>query len=412
MKTKSPAIHLGSIFNLNQTIFVISILLLTVVTQANQCSDLFQMKTRTKVNSDVKEYIWSNNSDLFLYKAGADQFVIHTASKKEIPLGHDRIIFSNEGNSVSVFSTLLKKLITYSGTDLAIQSKAIDADFIVDIRGQSVIAERNQQKGFFIFSLQTGELLHHVTNAGRYLNLKNSDSVGFVTEPNIVGLAEGKVIIEKIELKNLTAEHQKINSMQFDQVDPNYKSDDFLKVKSGNDEWLIRKTNLSKYKIDKSFIRAYDVDPEKKIFVIQTTDSLAIYKNGELDMIKKFNNPSEIEVVGYSQRESVYLAYDAKREKLFSMMTIWDSIQFGPDADITFFKPKMVGQSTILFQKPNGQFYRWGLRENQTDKNRLSVATVPPDIAKGVSDSPRFVAYYNKKTAQWEFKEIVMGDKK
>ncbi len=100
----------------------------------------------------------------------------------------------------------------------------------------------------------------------------------------------------------------------------------------------------------------------------------------------------------------MYLAFDAKLGKLFSMMTFWggeSNIQMGPSADLTLFMPKMVGLGTLLYQGVDQRFYRWGLRTNQ-------IENVPENIAKGVSNRPRFVAYFNHKFEKWEFKEIVM----
>ena len=244
------------------------------------------------------------------------------------------------------------------------------------------------------------------------MKLKYSKSAAFVTEPNIKGLTTQKGVVENVSLNDLTTEFQTIHRQVFDDVDPNYKSDDFLKVKSGTHDKLIRKSDLTEYKIGADFVRAYDVDPAKKIFVIQTTNEIAVYKNGKLDLSRHFEHANDIQIVGFSEKENAYLGYDAKLGKLFSTMVIWDSIQIGPDADITYFKPKMVGPSTILFQKSNGRFYRWGIQTNPADKSRLYVAIVDAATANGVSGNPKFVAGYNNKLEKWEFKEIVMGDKK
>ena len=418
MKLKTHSIYLGQNLNLNQSIFVIIFLLSPLGANANQCIDLFNSKVSPEVSYSgmpkkiaplvTAEMNWSNSSELFMYKENNNQTVISVKSGQKIELGNDRVIFSNEGHSASVFSNVLKKLFTYTLPDFKKTEVIIDADHIVDIKNQHVIAQRKNEKGYFIFSSKTGELLHHAALAQSYIRMSDSANVAFATEPAINGFSKQSGVVESISLANLTPELHTGHLVLYDQLDRNFNNDHFIKVKSGNDDVLIRKNDLTEYKIGPDFVRAYDVDTEKNIFVIQTTDSIVVYKNGVVDLRQVATNSRDIKIVGLSETEAVYLAFDAKLGKLFSIMTFWggsSNIEMGPAADLTFFKPKMVGLATLMYQGIDKRFYRWGLRTNQ-------IENVPENIAKGVSDRPKFVAYYNNKLGKWEFKEIVMAYKK
>ncbi len=241
------------------------------------------------------------------------------------------------------------------------------------------------------------------------VKIDNHAVAAFLTEPAIPGLSQNKVIIESIVLSTLGTDIKTVRTTKYDEHDNSFNNDYFLKFKSGSQDFLLRRSDLSQYKIGNDFIRAYDVDTAKNIFAIQAKDLITVYINGQVEFEYQADNLGDIKIVGYSQAESAYIAYDSKNERLFSILSIWkNSIDkvLEQKVGITFFKPRMVGKATLLFQSVDHKFYVWSLRKSEAVPMRGY-------IAEGVSLNSKYVAVptYNKNNSEWawEFKEINYG---
>lgn len=383
--------------------------LLTSTAFGKQCVELFEpdytaitFQHPQKLAGMVSEKMnveWSEGSHFLSLSEGNHYTVFSALNGQRVYFGQDRPLFDADGSSFSIFSKSMKTLYSYSMPDLIQKKIEIAADHIVDIRSQFVIAQKNGAEGYFIFSKHTGELLHHQERAHIYIKSQNQNEATFVTEPSLFsGLVnEKKGMIESISLPSLlTGIHVG------DAIEAGFGSDNFIKIKSGLVNSLVRRSSLTEHRIANNFLRAYEIDQQKNIYAIQTTDQVMVYKNGVLQFNQVLQNSRDLKIIAYSEAEAVYLAYDSHMGKLMTLMPFGKTksvVEFGPSANVVFFRPQLVSPGTIMYQGKDGKFYFWHLRNQTTE-------VVSEDLSRGISKDSRYMARYDKKISNWVLTRI------
>lgn len=421
MNTNSFSNTVKMSFNIKCALIVTSLMLVTQVIHAQQCQSLFvtdfsdvlfRVKhSQTGVQAKVIDVDWSKSSQLVLFTEGQHKAVFSTQSGKKIELGNDKHIFSHDGDSVSVFSPTMKTLFTYKSPEMTKTVTAIAADYIVEIRGNFVIAQKKNIKGYFIFNLNKGEELHHVENATSYFVISDKNEIGFLTEPSIVGFSEKSGSVETLYLPSLASSIPSGVSgrlVQFDHLDRNFNNDSFFKVKTANEVVLVHKNDLAEHVVGADFVRAYDVDKEKNIYVIQTNHQITVYKNGKIEFVQKTESARDLRILAYSKEEAVYVTYDAQLQRMIFITPFGKNHSdfiIGPAADLTFFKPRLITPGTLIFKNKNGEFNYWHIGE----KKQTSVAV---NIATGLSQDGKFIAKYDEKMLSWVIAETINPYKK